>query len=277
MAVPLSVTTVQFESVSVDRRGTVVSRTRGQAEQAAVELAHGLTIDLVLVPGGSFLMGSAAGQGYPDERPQRSVTVAPFFLGKHPVTQAQWEAIAGPSHCRFHAARLPVENVSWDDAGEFCRRLSERTGHLYRLPSEAEWERACRAGTTTPFSCGETITTDLANYNGGFTFAAEPEGIYRHRTTEVGSFAPNAFGLCDLHGNVWEWCADRWHEGYDGAPGDGGVWGTEPGEKSRLRFGVLRGGSWHDTPDVCRSAVRLRGRRGEGDELTGFRLALSPP
>jgi formylglycine-generating enzyme required for sulfatase activity len=119
-----------------------------------------------------------------------------------------------------------VENVLWEDAMEFCARLSKKTGRDYRLLSETEWEYACRAVTTTPFHFGETITTDLANYDGNFTYASAPKGVYLQQTTDVGSFPPNAFGLHDMHGNVWEWCADPWYDNYAGAPVDGSVWNS---------------------------------------------------
>ncbi|GET44378.1 hypothetical protein MiSe_92050 [Microseira wollei NIES-4236] len=170
---------------------------------------------MVFVPNGTFQMGSPnteQGRGN-DEGPQRRVTVASFCMGKYAVTQAQWEAVAAlpqinlslnPNPSGFKGANRPVENVSWNSAMEFCARLAKKTGRAYRLPSEAEWEYACRAGNTTPFYFGETITTDLVNYNGNSTYGNAPKGIYRKQTTDVGSFLPNPFGLYDMHGNVWE-------------------------------------------------------------------------
>ena len=153
-----------------------------------------------------------------------------FFLGQTPITQAQWQEVAGwerverdlkadPS--RFKGPNRPVEQVSWHEAVEFCRRLSQRSGKRYGLPSEAQWEYACRAGTTTPFHFGETLTAELANYDANFTYADGPKGSIGEQTTDVGSFPANAWGLQDMHGNVWEWCEDHWHENYEGAPGDG--------------------------------------------------------
>jgi formylglycine-generating enzyme required for sulfatase activity len=217
------------------------------------------TPELVTVPGGTFLMGSPPGEGYADERPQRRVEVARFRLGKCPITQAEWTPVMGENRSRFKGDRLPVENVSHTQAVEFCRRLSELAGALYRLPTEAEWEYACRAGTKTPFAWGPTISTDQANYCGEHVYAAGLHGIYRHATTPAGSFPANAFGLHDMHGNVWEWCADLWQP--DGDPA----------------FGVVRGGSWHDPPDLCRSAARLRVRRSEGDDWIGLRVAAEMP
>jgi len=144
-----------------------------------------------------------------------------------------------------------VEQVSWNDAIAFCNKLSQKTGRRYRLPSEAEWEYACRAGTKTPFYFGETITTELANYDGTSTYAAEPKGKYREQTTEVGSFPPNAFGLYDMHGNAWEWCEDSYHTSYEGAPKDGSSWIDNDNN-----YHLLRGGSWINDPQNCRSACR---------------------
>jgi formylglycine-generating enzyme required for sulfatase activity len=138
------------------------------------------------------------------------------------------------------------------------------------LPSEAEWEYACRAATTTPFACGATITPDLANYVGEFSYRAGPTGVYRHGTTDVGSFPPNAFGLYDMHGNVWEWCADAWHDDYTGALADGSFW-----ESRNDSARVLRGGCWHDPPDLCRSAARLRSEPQAGEDFFGLRVALT--
>ncbi|NCR11342.1 MAG: formylglycine-generating enzyme family protein, partial [Microcystis aeruginosa LG13-11] len=161
-----------------------------------------------------------------------------------------------------------VEKVSWYDAVEFCQRLSKATGRDYRLPSEAQWEYACRAGTTTPFYFGETITPDLANYDGNYIYAQGPKGIYRQETTPVGKFPPNAFGLYDMHGNVWEWCADTWHDNYDGAPTDGSVW-IENGDDNRS---PLRGGSWYSYPNFCRSAFRIGSNRRGYHDSYGFRV-----
>jgi formylglycine-generating enzyme required for sulfatase activity len=142
-------------------------------------------------------------------------------MKKFEVTQEQYQQIMGSNPSNFKGAKRPVEKVSWNDAVEFCKKLSQKTRHKYRLPSEAEWEYACRAGTTTPFHFGETITTELTNYDGDYTYASGLKGKYRKQTTEVGTFPPNAFGLYDMHGNVWEWCQDTWHDSYKGAPTDG--------------------------------------------------------
>jgi formylglycine-generating enzyme required for sulfatase activity len=206
------------------------------------------------------------------EGPQHYVDVPEFFMGKYAVTQAQWKAVMGNNPSRFkfwfNGASRPVERVSWYDATKFCQKLSQITGKKYSLPSESQWEYACRAGTTTPFSFGETITSELVNYRGSYTYADAPKGEYRGKTTNVGIFPPNAFGLYDMHGNVWEWCADEWHSNYHGAPTDGSVW--LDGDKDRA---PLRGGSWADYPDYCRSAIRNNYvRRGVHFVDTGFRL-----
>ena len=166
--------------------------------------------------------------------------------------------------------KRPVECVNWHQVVEFCKRLSKLTGRNYRLPSEAEWEYACRAGTTTPFYFGETITSELVNYRGNYTYGDGPKREYREQTTPVGQFPANAFGLYDMHGNVWEWCADDRHDNYVGAPTDGSAWGDKNPTKSYTR---LRGGSWNDNPGICRSAIRIfYSRRDVHSYVIGFRL-----
>ncbi|MUH01210.1 SUMF1/EgtB/PvdO family nonheme iron enzyme [Scytonema sp. UIC 10036] len=244
---------------------------------------------MVAIPGGTFEMGSPPDEPERDdsESPQRTVAVQPFFLAKYPVTQAQWQFVAqlpqvnreldrDPSD--FKGANRPVENVSWYDAVEFCLRLSQYTGRPYSLPSEAEWEYACRAGTTTPFHFGETMTSELANYDATVTYGQEPEGIYREETTEVGSFkVANAFGLYDMHGNVWEWCLDDWHDNYEEAPTDGNAWYENNDNLAQKEgYAVLRGGSWLYNPGNCRSASRTYNDRAGRDSIyayVGFRVA----
>ena len=237
---------------------------------------------MVVIPGGTFMMGSPEGEGHNLEKPQHEVIVESFCLGKYPVTQAQWKAVSAftqvnrelkPNPSYFTGDNHPVERVSSYDAVEFCDRLSQYTGRTYRLPSEAEWEYACRAGTTTPFHFGETITTDLANYNGKSTYGDGVEGINRGETTEVGSFGvANNFGLYDMHGNVWEWCQDSWHSNYKGAPTDGNAWLDN--EKSSDRK-LLRGGSWFNNPVICRSAYRDFNYLVNHDYRLGFRVVCS--
>jgi formylglycine-generating enzyme required for sulfatase activity len=259
-----------FDVVKVNAKGQEVEREKAEASYFTQDLGNGITLEMVAIPGGTFLMGSSTNEkdSYEDERPQHEVTVPPFAMGKYPITQSQWRAIASrpdlkvekdldlnPAHFkdRPDSDRRPVEQVNWYDAVEFCARLSKLTVREYRLPSEAEWEYACRARTTTPFYFGETITGELANYiASGNTYAREAKGKYRKETTPVGQFPANAFGLYDMHGNVWEWCADTWHDNYDGAPTDGSVW-IENGNDNRS---PLRGGSWFYFPFLCRSACR---------------------
>ncbi|MGK7918182.1 MAG: SUMF1/EgtB/PvdO family nonheme iron enzyme [Prochloraceae cyanobacterium] len=273
-----------FEVVNLDKRGHVIKRSARQAQYFAEDLGNGIALEMVAIPGGTFIMGSprlllvSSEKGsYDDERPQHKVTVPPFFMSKFPVTQAQWRAVANlpkvdrnlkPDPSYFKGDRLPVESVNWYDAVEFCQRLSQKTGRKYRLPSEAKWEYAARAGTTTPFYFGETITSELANYDGNYTYASESKGEYREKTTPVGSFVPNAFGLYDMHGLIWEWCADTWHENYHGAPTDGSAWLKDGNEKRS----TLRGGSWLNNPQLCRSAVRVNDNRIVDSNLFGFRV-----
>jgi formylglycine-generating enzyme required for sulfatase activity len=272
--------TFTFTTPKVNRKGEVISRSEGEAEVVIENLGNGVTLEMVKIPGGRFLMGSPETESgkSSDEGPQHYVDVPEFWMGKYVVTQQQWQAIMGNNPSRFKSwlkgKNHPVERVSWNNATKFCQKLSKKTGKDYRLPSEAEWEYACRAGTTTPFYFGETITGELANYRASETYADEPKGKYRKQTTPVGQFPPNAFGLYDMHGNVWEWCQDVWHSNYDGAPVDGSAWVI--GGNSRRR--VLRGGSWYSNPSWCRSAIRFIYVSDETDiSYIGFRLVSVPP
>ncbi|MGB8691748.1 MAG: bifunctional serine/threonine-protein kinase/formylglycine-generating enzyme family protein [Microcoleus sp.] len=264
-------TTVQFETVTVNSTGQIANRSQGKAQVFTDNLGNGITIDMIAIPGGSFVMGSPSTEAGRDndEGPQRTVTVAPFFMGKYEVTQAQYQAVMGNNPSSFKGAKRPVENATWDEAVEFCRKLTQKTGKTYRLPSEAEWEYACRAGTTTPFYFGDTITPDLVNYNGNYPYGAAPKGLYRQQTTDVGSFPPNAFGLYDMHGNVYEWCSDKAHGNYSGAPTDGSSWETGT-DNNR----VLRGSSYLNKAVNCRSANRHRLSAGYRFWTIGFRVAL---
>ncbi|NJK72926.1 MAG: formylglycine-generating enzyme family protein [Oscillatoriales cyanobacterium RU_3_3] len=264
--------TFEFDVITVNAEGKENSRIESFAYYFPEDLGNGITLDMVYIPGGTFMMGSPATElGRLDDRegPQREVTVPAFYAGKYPITQEQWQAVIGTNPSAFKRDKYPVHIVIWHDAVEFCRKLSQKTGHSYRLPSEAEWEYACRAGTTTPFSFGETITADLVNYNGNYPYGSAPKGTYRQQTTNVGSFPPNSFGLYDMHGNVWEWCSDKWHDNYNGAPTNGSSWETGGSE-----YRVLRGGSWVNFAVACRSAFRYRNSavvRGRG---IGFRVVL---
>ncbi|MDJ0797213.1 MAG: SUMF1/EgtB/PvdO family nonheme iron enzyme [Calothrix sp. MO_167.B12] len=239
-----------------------------------IDLPNDVILEMAEIPGGTFLMGSPPEEeeSSNNERPQHKVTVAPFLMGKYPITQAQWKAVAAlpqverelePNPSRFQGANRPVERVSWYDAVEFCARISQHTGQEFRLPSEAEWEYACRAGTTTPFHFGETISTDLANYNGSHIYGSGERGVNRSETTPVGMFqVANAFGLYDMHGNVLEWCLDDSHDNYEGAPTDGSAWFDDNDNLSQeTSCTVLRGGFWGDNPYNCRSACRINDLR----------------
>jgi formylglycine-generating enzyme required for sulfatase activity len=262
--------TFTFEVVTVDRYGKEINRVRRQASYFSENLGNDVTLDMVYVPGDTFMMGSPETEEriYKDEGPQHEVTIDSFFMSKYPVTQAQWEAVMGNNPSKFKGKNRPVERVSWKDAIEFCKRLSEITGKDFWLPSEAEQEYACRAGTITPFHFGETITSNLANYQGTSTYAEEPEGVYRKETTEVGSFPPNAFGLYNMHGNVWEWCADSWHANYENAPNDGKIWIKGANDSYR----VLRGGSWDNYPGSSRAAARYKYDPDIRGYVIGFRV-----
>ncbi len=215
----------KFETVTVDQKGEIVERdSNKQAKFFKEDLGNGVNLEMVSIPGGKFLMGTEDEEierlvkEYDNEwirveKPQHEVTVSPFYMGKYPITQAQYQQVMGKNPSYFKGDERPVEQVSWDDAVEFCQRLSKQTGTEYRLPSESEWEYACRAGTTTKYYFGDDITSDLANY-----------GDNVGETTSVGQYSPNAFGLYDMHGNVWEWCQDDWHDNYQDAPTDGRAW-----------------------------------------------------
>ncbi|ABW31984.1 formylglycine-generating enzyme family protein [Acaryochloris marina] len=256
-------------------------------------LAEGvLPLRMMQIPAGTFLMGSPNEEVDRSdfEGPQHEVTLSRFFMAQYPVTQAQWRVVAAmeqvnreldsePSN--FKGDLNPVEKVSWYDAVEFCDRITNLTNRQYRLPTEAEWEYACRADTTTPFHFGETITTDLANYDGigdesiglSGSYGGGPKGEYRQQTTPVDHFGGgNAFGLSDLHGNVWEWCQDHWHD-YDGGPTDGSAWISENDSAYRVR----RGGSWDFNPRYCRSAYRYYDNPKFRDNSIGFRVVCSAP
>jgi formylglycine-generating enzyme required for sulfatase activity len=229
------------------------------------------TPDLVMLPAGEFMMGSPDGEegGDEEERPQHRVTIGQLFaLGRFPVTFAEYDRFCEakrrekPGDEGWGRGRRPVINVRWEDARAYMAWLSQETGRAYRLPSEAEWEYACRAGTTTRYSFGDAITPRDANYyDSGL-------GL----TSEVGTYPSNHWGLHDMHGNVWEWVEDDWHENYRGAPTDGSAW-KGPGSSSSPRLCVLRGGSWSGDSRLCRSAFRYGYRTVARNGSVGFRVA----
>lgn len=259
---------IEFETPTLNDKGEVIALNHSTTEQLTEDLGGGISLDFVVVPAGMYQMGSPRQLGHADEQPQHLVRVKSFLMGKFLITQAQWKAMMGKlPPCRFKGDTLPVERVSWNEAQTFCQRLSKKAGRNYQLPSETQWEYACRAGSSAPFSFGETITINVANFNGEHTYRHEPRGFYRHVTTEGATFPPNVFGLYDMHGNLWEWCADNWLDDYTSSPRDSGSY-----QNKNSRYRVARGGSWHEPPELCRSASRLRVLESDADEFTGFRV-----
>ncbi|MBP8132002.1 MAG: SUMF1/EgtB/PvdO family nonheme iron enzyme, partial [Candidatus Hydrogenedentes bacterium] len=246
---------------------------RAAGTETQVDLGNGVMLDLVWCPPGTFLMGSPESE--PERKPietQHQVTLTQgFWMGKYEVTQGQWERVMGTNPSLFKGdPRLPAEQVSWGDCQKFLAKLNGRvSGGGFRLPTEAQWEYACRAGTSTPFHFGETISTDQANYNGNYTYGNGRKGVWRQKTTVVGSFPSNAWGLHDMHGNIWEWCAD-WFGDY----ASGSV--TDPAGAASGRDRVLRGGSWNSGPTCCRSASRDHYTPGARLNYGGFRVVRTP-
>lgn len=264
--------TFQFEVMKVDKQGNSTTISPGQANFFIEDLGNGNTLEMVEIPGGQFLMGSplTEKERNPNEGPQHLMTVKPFFMGKFTVTQEQYQAVMEINPSSFQGAKRPVEQVSWNDAVIFCQKLSLITSKSYRLPTEAEWEYAARATTTTPFYFGETITTKIANYNGEYTYGSAPQGENRQETVDVGSLPANAFGLYEMHGNVWEWCQDKYHNDYRGMPADGSAWVS--GNNNPC---LLRGGSWFSQSSVCRSSARLDGSNSDVATDYGFRVVCT--
>ncbi|MEM9273449.1 MAG: SUMF1/EgtB/PvdO family nonheme iron enzyme [Cyanobacteria bacterium P01_F01_bin.143] len=246
--------------------------TFAQVEDFSEDRGDGLELEMMAIPGGKFLMGTKYEEvqklvkkyeyeWFGNERSQHKVTVQPFLIGKYLITQAQYEKVMGVNPSNFKGDQRPVECVSWNDAVEFCQKISETTGNAYRLPSEAEWEYACRVGTTTAYSFGDSISEKLANY--GFNIG---------ETTVVGKYLPNNFGLYDMHGNVWEWCQDDKYRNYEDASN---YRTARIKRENSLR--VLRGGSWKFIPGLCRSAARFYCPPEDAFNIIGFRVACSVP
>jgi formylglycine-generating enzyme required for sulfatase activity len=286
---------LEFTTIELNKTGEVIAEPQKIVQYFDEILDEtGLSLRMMMIPGGSFMMGSPETElnSYDDERPQHLVTVPDFAIGQLAVTQAQWRTIAElpkvkrrltPSPSYYSGEDRSVEWVNWEEAIEFCDRLTRLTRKPYRLPSEAEWEYACRSGSTTPFYCGQTITTDLANYRGMDDDRGEqgvflgnygdgPKGKYRGQTIVANEFSPNAFGLHNMHGNVWEWCADTWHNGYENAPIDGFAWLDQDADATSNR--VVRGGSWLNSPLDCRSAFRNFYASDNRNDNLGFRVML---
>ena len=262
-----------------------------------VDLGNNVFLEMIRVPSGEFLMGEDASglaeferecgrylddkakcKDYADDHaPQHRVSVNEFLIGRYEVTQRQWKAVMGglppgmaELEAKFKGDDLPVVMVSWDEIQEFLRRI----GTEYRLPSEAEWEYAARAGTTTAYAFGSEISPAIVNYDGNYPAGNQPKGLYREAPIAVGSLGrANAWGLFDMHGNVWEWCADNWHDSYKGAPADGRVW-REGGEAADR---VVRGASWGSDAVHCRSADRSGNAPGSRYNGVGFRLSSTLP
>jgi formylglycine-generating enzyme required for sulfatase activity len=242
-----------------------------QANIKTIDLGNEVKMELVYIPAGEFEMGSPMTelQRSSEEAPHHIKITKPFYMGKFEVTQIQYRTIMHENNSKFGGDKFPVENVSWYEAGRFLKILSDKTGLKFRLPTEAEWEYACRAGTTAAFNTGTTLDSDFANYDARDPYADGLIGKYLERTTEVGSYKPNAFGLYDMHGNVWEWCSDIYDEDYYKITVSIDPKGPEDG-KSR----VIRGGAWCEKAYKCRSAYRNDRKPKANQSHIGFRIVL---
>jgi formylglycine-generating enzyme required for sulfatase activity/tRNA A-37 threonylcarbamoyl transferase component Bud32 len=271
---PIKLTEIQFTSVKLNNQGIIIAKPPGSAQVYTEELGNGVDLKMVKIPGGKFMMGSPDGEKdrEANESPQHQVTVPEFYLGQTLVTQAQYQTLMGNNPSDFKENdKLPIEKVSWLDAVAFCEKLSQKTNRTYRLPSEAEWEYACRAGTNTPYAFGETINPSVVNYDGNFPYGGAGKGEHRQKTTPVGSFPPNLFGLYDMHGNLWEWCLDEWTDSYNGAPTDGSAKGDIISRDNNHKV-MLRGGSWNFSAQYSRSAYRLSDSASASFGSIGFRV-----
>ncbi len=248
-----------------ERKEVVVGVGTVAGETKTITLPGGATMEMVWCPPGTFMMGSPAGEEgrYNNETQHRVTLTQGFWLGKTEVTQKQWKSVMGSNPSYFKGDNLPVECVSWDDCQEFCKKAG------MRLPTEAEWEYACRAGSTTAYYWGNALNGDKANCDGNYPCGTTVKGPYKQKTTPVGSYSPNAWGLYDMHGNVWEWCAD-WYGDYQG----GAV--TDPTGPGAGSHRVGRGGSWYCDASYCRSAYRGRDDPDRRYYVLGLRVALLP-
>jgi len=225
--------------------------------------------ELVLVPGGTFMMGSDDPEADDDEKPLHAVTLPDFAIGKYPVTQALWTAVMGDNPAFFKGTNRPVEHVYWEDAQRFLQKHNEdlrlTPGQYFRLPSEAEWEYAARGGQQSGAYryAGSNILDEVGWYDQNSHLQTQPVGLK----------LPNELGICDMSGNIWEWCADYWHDSYVGAPADGSAW--EDQEEGARR--VLRGGGWYDIARDCRPSFRDFNFPSYRDNTDGFRVVLFPP
>ena len=236
-------------------------------------LPGGVKMEMIYVAPGSFTMGSPeAEDGHEDDETQHRVTLTKgYWLGKYEVTQRQWESVMGDNPSIFKGPDRPVESISWDDCQKFIEKVDaasrRQLGGEARLPTEAEWEYACRAGTVTAYSWGDALNGDKANCDGNYPCGTTVKGRYRQETADVGSYSPNAWGFYDMHGNVWEWCSD-WYGSYEGDA-------TNPTGAASGVLRVLRGGGWLSLARSCRSALRYWFRPGDRDDDCGFRLCCS--
>jgi formylglycine-generating enzyme required for sulfatase activity len=272
---------------SVDAPG----KSAASEQRGGTVIKNPMGMEFVYVPAGNFMMGSADAavqtaykqaqidvgadhaklEWFTREQPRHRVAIRKgFYMGRYEVTQAQWQAVTGNNPSNFKGCdQCPVEQVSWNDAQEFIRKLNAvNDDFTYSLPSEAQWEYACRAGTTTEFAFGNSLSSGPANFDGNYPYDGAAKGVNREKTTPVGSFRPNAWGLYDMHGNVWEWCEDVWHENYNGAPADGSAWLS--GGDSNYR--VDRGGSWDFHGDALRSAYRFKAKPDVRVSNSGLRV-----
>jgi formylglycine-generating enzyme required for sulfatase activity len=285
--VPPVSTVIRQNQIRQDQTGQVILPTNPSLNSLArlayaCDLGHNIQLEMVYIDRGQFAMGSPTNEecSSATERPQHLVSIPPFYLSKYPITQEQYLAIMGKNPSLHPGAALPVEQVTWQAARQFCQKLAAKTGDIYRLPSEAEWEYACRAGTNTAFFFGDGLSAEMANYRaqGWKTEQSTPTtpkkkkaAMLQEGPTVVGLFPPNAFGLYDMHGNVWEWCEDGWHDNYEGAPMDGTAWANHETDKR-----LLRGGSWDNYSRSCRSALRFKWSADSSNPYIGFRIACTP-
>jgi eukaryotic-like serine/threonine-protein kinase len=268
---------IKFTSIKLNNSGAVIDQPQSHSHIFQEELAKGIFLNMVQIPAGTFMMGASDREEDQkgSEQPQHSVNINTFYLGQTQITQAQWTAIFPDRSGKISSnSQLPINSISWLDALEFCQRLSAKTGRKYRLPSESEWEYACRATTTTPFTYGDTISSSIVNYDAARPYKRAPKETCRGKATAVGIFPPNLFGLYDMHGNLWEWCLDEWFADYIDAPTDGSSRGDLK-TRDEMSQRVVRGGSWFSQGQMCRAASRNSLFASSQHNHYGFRVVCS--